>query len=136
MTSSEHSEYNRLTDNMEADFLVLGDMFMGECENIIFGGDNPDLKYFCFHLFNDNYTKTIFSKLSFRIEKLFSKTDAQLYPNLSAGFGNLLIYLKEPILRENDAEYKAENYLYWRNEILKDNSLAHNGSFRKYLVVI
>lgn len=119
---------------MEVDFLILGDAFMEECENIIFGGDYPDLKYFCFHLYNDNYTKMISSNLSYRIEKLYSQTDSKLYPGLSEGFGNLLIYLKEP-LRENDKEYIADNYMYWRYEIIKEPKL-HSGSFRKYLISI
>lgn len=105
MTQPDHEEYERLTEDMEADFLVLGDSFMEECENIIFGGDYPDLKYFCFHLYNDNYTKMTFSKLSYRIEKLYIQTDSKLYPGLLEGFGNLLIYLKEPILRESDREH-------------------------------
>lgn len=137
MTSPEYTEYDRLTKNMEADFLVLGELFMEHCEDIIFGGDYPEIKYLCFHKFNDNYTKQIFSKLSYRIERLYKQIDAQYYPNLSAGFGNLLIYLKEPILRENDMEYKAENYRYWLEEIRKNPDLVrYSTPFRKYLTAL
>lgn len=136
MTSAEHIEYDRLTDGMEMDFIVLTESFMGYCEDIIFGNDFPEIKYYCFHLYNDNYTKMTFSKLSYRVEKLYSQTDSKLYPGLSEGFGNLLIYLLEPILRENDKDYIAQNYIYWRNQVIKDSELLQSGSFRKYLTVI
>jgi len=118
---------------MEMDFIVLTESFMGCCEDIIFGQDYPEIKYFCFHLYNDNYTSRIFLRLSYRIEKLYKKIDPSQYPELSNGFANLLIYLKEPIARETDQDYIAENYAYWRGEIVKDPELAYSGSFRKYL---
>lgn len=119
---------------MEADFLALGDTFMSYVEEIIFGLEVEDISYYCFHLSNDNYTKNCYSKLSYRIEKLLNQTDPKLYPNLFDGFSNLLIYLKEPIVRENDPEYKEENYLYWRKKVCLDPELTRSGSFLKYLL--
>ncbi|KAA0126459.1 hypothetical protein FY557_17570 [Chryseobacterium sp. SN22] len=133
MTSAEHAEYDRLTEGMEMDFIVLTESFMGYCEEIIFGQDYPEIKYFCYHLYNDNYTCRIFLRLSCRIEKLYNKINPDRYPELSNGFANLLIYLKEPIAREADQDYIAENHSYWRGEIVKDPELAYSGSFRKYL---
>lgn len=37
MTSPEYTEYERLTKNMEADFLILTPTFMGYLEDVIFG---------------------------------------------------------------------------------------------------
>ncbi|MDP9959159.1 hypothetical protein [Chryseobacterium lathyri] len=95
-----------------------------------------DLRYYYFHFYNDNYLSHLFQKLSYRIERLYKKVDPDQFPDLSNGLANLLIYLKEPIARENDLEYKAENFVFWRNQILQDPALAYNGSFRKYLVVL
>ncbi|MDR4892289.1 MULTISPECIES: hypothetical protein [unclassified Chryseobacterium] len=134
MTSLEYTEYNRLTDEMELDFVALSSSFMGYCEEIIFGCDYPEIRYYCFHLYNDNYTKNIFSKLSCRIGRLLTNTDQNLYPNLFDGFSNLLIYLKEPIVRENDEQYRKENYDFWREKVCLDTELAKSGSFLKYLV--
>lgn len=136
MNFSEHAEYDRLTDGMEMDFIVLTESFLGYCEEVIFGYDFPDIKYYCFHLYNDNYTSHTFIRLSYRIERLYKKIDPLLYPDLSNGFANLLIYLKEPIAREKDESYKAENYIYWRDQIIADPELAYNGSFRKYLQIL
>lgn len=133
MTPAEHAEYDRLTEGMEMDFIVLTESFMGYCEDIIFGHDYPEIKYYCFHLYNDNYTSRIFLRLSYRIEKLYKKIDPSRYPDLSNGFANLLIYLKEPIARLSDRDYIAENFTYWRGEIVKDPELSYSGSFRKYL---
>jgi len=136
MTSPEYTEYDRLTHEMELHFIALTPLFMEYCENVIFGEEIEDLRYYCFHFYNDNYLSHLFQKLSYRIERLYKGIDCVLYPNLSDGFANLLIYLKEPIARENDLEYKAENFVYWRNQILQDPTLAHNGGFRKYLVAL
>lgn len=100
-----------------------------DCEDIIFGYDYPGIRYYCFHLYNDNYTKNIFSQLSYRIKKLLNQTDQKLYPNLYEGFSNLLIYLKDPIVRENDPEYQKENYLYWRKKVCLDPELTRSGSY-------
>lgn len=62
--------YDTVIEYIEADFLILHIIFMEVYENIIYGGDYPEIKYFCFHLFNDTYSKTIFSKFSYKIEKL------------------------------------------------------------------
>ena len=121
---------------MEADFLILTPTFMGYVEDVIIGEEEKDLRYYCFHFYNDSYLSHIFQRLSYRIEKLLKRTDAQRFPNLANGFINLLIYLKEPIVRKDDLEYKAENFLWWRNEIIRDPILAHNSSFRKYLTVL
>lgn len=136
MTSPEYTEYERLTKNMEADFLILTPAFMGYIEDVIFGEEEPDLRFYCFHFYNDSYLSQIFQRLSYRIEKLLKRTDAQRFPNLANGFINLLIYLKEPIVRKDDEIYKAENYLYWRNVVIADPQLAYNSSFRKYLTVL
>lgn len=136
MTSPEYTEYDRLTKNMEADFLILTPTFMGYLEDVIFGEEEPDLRYYCFHFYNDSYLSHIFQRLCYRIEKLLKRTDALRFPNLANGFINLLIYLKEPIVSKDDEKYKAENYLYWRNVVIADPQLAYNSSFRKYLVVI
>lgn len=137
MTQAEHAEYNSLTEGMEMDFIALSESFLGYCEEIIFGNDFPDIKYYCFHLYNDNYTSGIFLRLSYRIEKLYQKIDQIKFPDLSHGLANLLIYLKEPILREQDKEYKAENYRYWLEVIRQDPDLViKSNAFRKYLTAI
>ncbi len=136
MTSQEHTEYDRLTHEMELHFIALTPLFIEYCENVIFGEEIEDLRYYCFHFYNDNYLSHLYQKLSYRIERLYKEVDSKQYPNLSNAFANLLIYLKEPITRENDLEYKAENFVYWRNQILQDPALARNGSFRKYLVAL
>lgn len=136
MTSPEYTEYERPTKDVEADFLILTPTFMGYVEDVIFGEEEPDLRHYCFHFYNDAYLSHIFQRLSYRIEKLLKRTDAQRFPNLANGFINLLIYLKEPLVRENDLEYKAENYLWWRNYIISDPQLAYNSSFRNYLVAL
>ena len=135
MTSPEYKEYDRLTHKMEMHFIALTPTFMGYCEDIIFGEDLPGIKYYCFHFYNDNYLSHIYQKLSHRIERLYKQIDSNLYPDLSNGFANLLIYLKEPIARETDQEYREENYKHWREVVIQDEVLIHNGSFRKYLVV-
>ena len=136
MTSPEYTEYERITKNMEADFLILTPTFMGYVEDVIFGEEHPELRHYCFHFYNDSYLSHIFQRLSYRIEKLLRRTDAQRFPNLANGFINLLIYLKEPIALKDDEKYKAENYLYWRNVVIADPELAYNSSFRKYLTVL
>lgn len=133
MTSLEYTEYDRLTEDMEFDFIVLTSEFLLHCEHIIFGEDYPDLKYYCFHLYNDSYSSKIFQKLSYRIERLYKQIDSEQFPDLSNGFANLLIYLKEPIARENDEEYKEIIFRYWREVVIRDEVLIHNGSFRRYL---
>lgn len=136
MNSKEYTEYNRLTDEMELHFVALTSSFMGYCEDIIFGSDYPEIRSYCFHLYNDNYTRNIYSKLSYRIERLLNHTDQKLYPNLFDGFSNLLIYLKEPIVRENDEQYRKENYDFWREKVCLDPELTKSGSFLKYLVSV
>jgi len=39
MTSKEYTEYDRLTNDMEFDFIVLTSEFLLHCEHIIFGED-------------------------------------------------------------------------------------------------
>lgn len=115
MTSPEYTEYDRLTKNMEADFLILTPTFMGYVEDVIFGEEEKDLRYYCFHFYNDSYLSHIFQRLSYRIENFRIRTDVQRFPSLANAFINLLIYLKEPTARKDDEKHKAENYLYWRN---------------------
>jgi len=109
MTSLKHTEYDRLTEGMKLDFIALTPPFMEYCENVIFDNEIDDLRFYYFHFYNDNYLSHLFQKLSYRIERLYKKVDPDQFPDLSNGFANLLIYLKEPIARENDLEYKAEN---------------------------
>ncbi|HCA10029.1 hypothetical protein [Chryseobacterium sp.] len=136
MTSQEYTEYERLTHEMELHFIALTPQFMEYCENVIFGEEIEDLRCYCFPSIMTNYLSHLYQKLSHRIERLYKQVGPEQFPDLSKGFVNLLIYLKEPIVRENDLEYKAENFVYWRNQILQDPALAHNGSFRKYLVAL
>ncbi|WP_139785422.1 hypothetical protein [Chryseobacterium phocaeense] len=67
---------------------------MGYCEDVIFGEEIEDLRHYCYHFYNDNYTSHLYQKLSFRIERLYKEIDSIEYPGLSDGFANLLIYLK------------------------------------------
>lgn len=136
MTSAEHTEYDRLTHEMELHFIALTPQFMGYCEDVIFGEEIAELSYYCFHFYNDNYLSHLYQKLSHRIERLYKKIDSEQFPDLSNGFANLLIYLKEPIARENDKEYRELNFQYWREVVIRDEVLRHNGSFRKYLMAI
>ncbi|WP_343687848.1 hypothetical protein [Chryseobacterium gleum] len=117
---------------MELHFVALTSSFIRYCEDIIFGCDYPEIRYYCYNLYNDNYTKNIFSKLSYRIERLLA--NQKLYPNLFDGFSNLLIYLKEPIVRENDEQYREENFEFWRKKVCLDPELTRSGSFVKYLM--
>ncbi|WP_231433809.1 hypothetical protein [Chryseobacterium sp. Leaf313] len=73
MTSPEYTEYERLTKNMEADFLILTPTFMGYVEDVIFGEEEKDLRFYCFHFYNDSYLSHIFQRLSYRIEKLLKR---------------------------------------------------------------
>ncbi|WP_345989306.1 hypothetical protein AAEU33_17670 [Chryseobacterium sp. Chry.R1] len=110
MTPAEYKEYDRLTDEMEMHFIALTPTFMGYREDIIFGDDLPGIKYYCFHFYNDKYLSHIYQKLTTRIERLYKQIDSERLPDLSHGFANLLIYLKEPLVRENDQKYREENY--------------------------
>jgi len=136
MTSPEYTEYERLTKNMEAHFLILTPTFMGYVEDVLFAVEEPDLRYYCFHFYNDSYLSHIFQRLSYRIEKLVKRTDAQKFPSLTNGIINLLIYLKEPIVRQDDEKYNAENYLWWRNVVIANPVIVQNSSFKKYLQVL
>lgn len=102
MNAREQIQYDRLTHEMELDFIALTPTFMGYCEDVIFGEEIEDLRYYCFHFYNDNYLSHIYQKLSHRIERLYKKVDSEQFPDLFNGFSNLLIYLKEPIVRESD----------------------------------
>ncbi|ASK29739.1 hypothetical protein CEY12_06295 [Chryseobacterium sp. T16E-39] len=136
MTSKEYIEYDRLTYEMELHFIALTPTFMGYCEDIIFGNELPGIKYYCFHFYNDKYLSHIYQKLTARIERLFKQIDSEQFPDLSHGFANLLIYLKEPIVRENDQEYRQLNYDHWREVVIRDEVLIRNGSFRKYINIL
>ncbi|SHM93664.1 hypothetical protein SAMN05444360_12234 [Chryseobacterium carnipullorum] len=52
MTSKEYTEYDRLTHEMELHFIALTPQFMEYCENVIFGDEIEDLRYYCFHFYN------------------------------------------------------------------------------------
>lgn len=53
MTSLEYTEYNRITDEMELDFIALTPLFMEYCEDVILRKEIEDLRHYCFHFYND-----------------------------------------------------------------------------------
>jgi len=133
MTSPEHTEYDRLTEGMEFKFSALTFDFLGHCENIIFGEEYTDLRYFCFHYYFDLSYEVVYNKFCVVMERLHRETDERQFPSLKNGFANLLIYLREPKARENDQEYKVHNLKYWRNMVITDSVLQGSRAFQKYL---
>lgn len=75
MNSPEYTEYERITKNMEADFLIFTPTFMGYVEDVIFGEEEKDLRYYCFNFYNDSYLPPVFQRLSYLIEKLSNRTE-------------------------------------------------------------
>lgn len=135
MTSPEYEEYEILTKGLEFEFRALTFDFLQHCENIISGSEYTDLRYFCYHFYNNAYFKSEYERFVSTIETIFTKIDKDLYPELNNGFSNLLIYLREPKARENDKEYKNANIKYWRDMVASDEVLRGNGGFRKYLIL-
>lgn len=133
MTSPEYTEYERLTEGMEFKFSALSETFMQCCENVIFGDEDKELPFICYHYYNDSYFEPKYNRLCVVAERLYHQTDESQFPNLKNGFANLIIYLREPKTRENDKEYKNANIKYWRDMVASDEVLRGNGSFRKYL---
>lgn len=114
MHTREYEEYERLTKGLEFEFRALTFDFLQHCENIISGSEYTDLRYFCYHFYNNSHFKSEYERFVSTIETIFTKIDKDLYPELNNGFSNLLIYLREPKARENDLEYKNTNIKYWR----------------------
>jgi len=133
MHTREFDEYERLTEGMEIRFSALTFDFLFHCENIIFGIEYTDLKYFCFHLYNCDVTHDIYERFTFAIEKCNKEIDVRHFPDLSNGFVNLLIYLREPKARETDLQYLQESTAYWRSMVIEADELRHNNRFWKYL---
>lgn len=127
-------EYHRLTKGMEVEFLSLPDSFMHHCEQIVFGNEYKDLSYFCFHLYTDIFHREHYERLSQAMEYTYNEIDRTQFKNLANNIANLLIFLREPMARENDDEYKAENLQYWRDMVKDDELLMSKKEFRKYVL--
>lgn len=66
------------------------------------------------------------------MEYAFTEVDSSKFRNLSNNLSNLLIFLREPKARENDADYTAKNLEYWRDMVTDDAVLQNKSTFRKY----
>ena len=134
MHTREYEEYERLTKGLEFEFRALTFDFLHHCENIIEGSEYTDLRYFCFHFYNDSHLQSEYERFVSFIENLFTEINKQLYPDLNNGLSDLLIYLREPRAKADDLEYKNANIKYWRDMVSGDDGLQSNRSFNKYLV--
>jgi len=85
MTAKEYTKYYHLTHEMELHFIALTPQFMGYCEDVIFGEEIEDLRYYCFHFYNDDHLSHLYQKLSQRIERLYKKIDPEQFLDLSNG---------------------------------------------------
>lgn len=56
---------------MKVYFLILTPTFMRYIEDVIFE-EETDLRYYCFHFYNDSYLSHVFQRLSYCTEKLLS----------------------------------------------------------------
>lgn len=128
----DRKEYHRLTKGMEFQFM-LPPSFMTHCEQIVFGNEYKDLSYFCFHLYTDTKYREHYERLSQAMEYAYNETDRMQFKNLANNMANLLIFLREPQARKDDAVYIAENLEYWRNMVSGDELLESNRFFTKYL---
>lgn len=117
MHTREYEEYERLTKGLEFEFRALTFDFLQHCENIIEGSEYTDLRYFCFHFYNDSHLQSEHERFVSFIEKLFTEIDKQLYPDLNNGLSNLLIYLREPKARQLDQDYIKANKKFWNDLI-------------------
>lgn len=131
----DRQEYHRLTKGMEVEFLSLPKSFMHHCEQIIFGNEYKELSYFCFHLYADTFYREYYERLSQAMEYAYNEVNRTQFKNLANNLANLLIFLREPKARVNDAEYKADNLKYWRDMVIDDEFLQSKKDFRKYLNV-
>lgn len=107
---------------------------MHHCEQIIFGNEYKELSYFCFHLYTDTFYREHYERLSQAMEYAYNEIDSNKFKNLANNLANLLIFLREPMARENDDDYKAENFRYWRDMVKDDELLMSKKEFRKYLI--
>ena len=135
LSNREISQYETLTEGMEFEFSALSFDFLRHCENIIFGIENYEIKFFCYHLYSDYKLRETYQKFSDYIELVFSEIEPKKFPNLKDNFANLIIYLKEPKAKENDLEYKNANNEYWRKIVSSSKELSSHSSFRKYLQI-
>ncbi|MDV3706671.1 hypothetical protein CMU55_19400 [Elizabethkingia anophelis] len=127
----EIKEYNRLTKGMEFEFMALTVDFLTHCENVIFGYEEPELPYFCFHLYSDGYLKHIYERLTTTLEYVYSEVDPK-FNNLRNNLSNLLILLREPKARIQDKKYQQSNIDYWYKLVKNDVNLKLHSAFRKY----
>ncbi|MDV3673646.1 hypothetical protein CMU49_02440 [Elizabethkingia anophelis] len=130
----EIKEYNRLTKGMEFTYMALTVDFLTHCENVIFGYEEPELPYFCFHLYSDGYLKYIYERLTTTLEYVYSEVDPK-FNNLRNNLSNLLILLREPKARIRDKKYQQSNIDYWYKLVSSDESLKRHGNFKKYLYI-
>lgn len=117
---------------MEVEFLSLPKSFMHHCEQIVFGNEYKELSYFCFHLYADIFYREHYERLSQAMEYTYNEIDRTQFKNLANNLANLLIFLREPKARVNDAEYIAENLKYWQGMVRDDKFLLSKKEFRKY----
>lgn len=127
----EIKEYNRLTKGMEFTFMALTMDFLTHCENVIFGYEELELPYFCFHLYSDGYLKHIYERLTTALEYVYSEVDPK-FNNLRNNLSNLLILLREPKARIRDKKYQQSNLDYWYKLVNNDERLMLHSAFRKY----
>lgn len=127
-------EYHRLTEGMEFQFILLPSSFMIHCEQIVFGNEYKDLSYFCFHLYTDILYREHYERLSEAMEYTYKETDSDKFKNLANNLSNLLIFLREPKARKDDADYISDNLEYWRKMVTDDEVLLRKKEFKKYVI--
>lgn len=128
-------EYHSLTKGMEVDFLSLPMSFMHHCEQIVFGNEYKELSYFCFHLYTDTNYREHYERLSQAMEYAYNETYRTQFKNLANNLANLLIFLREPMAHENNADYISDNLKFWRDMVTYDEFLLSKKEFRKYLII-
>ena len=128
-------KYEALTKGMEFEFSALSFDFLRHCENIIKGTEIYEIKYFCYHLYNDLYLRGVYENFSQTIEMIFSDVDGHSYPALKNNLANLLIYLREPKVKEGFEVYEQINRKYWYDIVVDSEELSNHTSFRKYILV-
>lgn len=108
--------------------------FLTHCENVIFGYEEPELPYFCFHLYSDKVLKKVCGKLTNTLEYVYLEVDPK-YINLRNNLSNLLILLREPKAWVKDKKYQQSNNDYWHKFVSSYESLKLHGNFKKYFFV-
>lgn len=130
----ETKEYHRLTRGMAVEFMILPTSFMAHCDQVIYGNEYSQFRYFCFHLHSDTYYKNYFSELCKVVEIVHGHVERRKYPNLANNTANLLILLKEPEARKKDKEYQSDNKRFWREMVWDDELLMSKKEFKKYVM--